>query len=195
MPTEPLRRLAVALAAAALLRGAHAADAQPPLTAAAWDLLQHSAWVAEGAASPSHVIYVLVDPNCPYCHALWLKLQARYARGVQVRFVMLDIISATSPGKAAAVLEAQDPARAWRRNEAGWNAAAGDVDGGAIKPDPAPPPAVRDKLGKNERLMSQLPFAGIPEIFYRDRAGAIRMLAGVPDDARLDTLLDTAGSR
>ncbi|HEV2109999.1 MAG TPA: thiol:disulfide interchange protein DsbG [Gammaproteobacteria bacterium] len=195
MATELLRRLAVTLAAAALLRGAHAADAQPPLTGTSWDLLQHSAWVAEGAASTSRVIYVLVDPNCPYCHALWLKLQTRYARGVQVRFVMLDIISATSPGKAAAVLEARDPARAWRRNETGWNAAAGDVDGGAIKPDPAPPPAIRDKLDKNERLMSQLPFAGIPEIFYRDRAGPVHMLAGVPDDARLDAVLDTAGGR
>lgn len=192
MRMPPLHQLFAGLAAIAASLPALAQS--PPLSAASWNLLQKSSWIAEGVASPRHVIYLLVDPNCPYCHDLWLQLEPRLKDGIQVRVILLGIISPTSSGKAAAILQSRNPARAWRENESRWRAAGGDMDSGGIAPAAAITPQAQAELEKNQDLITQLPFAGTPALFYRDPSGRSYQIDGVPSAARLDAALADAGA-
>lgn len=192
MRMTPLHMLLAGLTA---LAGSSPALAQPqPLSPAAWGMLQQSSWIAEGGASPRHVIYLLVDPNCPYCHDLWLRLEPRLKEGTQVRVILLAIISPTSLGKAAAILQSRDPGRAWRENESRWRAVGGDVNSGGIAPAAAITPQTQTELDKNQDLITRLPFAGTPALFYRDPSGRGYQINGVPSAAELDAVLADAGT-
>lgn len=77
---------------------------------ALWNELQSTAAVVRsGARQPSSVIYVIMDPNCVYCHMLWIALRPYETAGLQVRWIPVGILRRDSPGKAAALLEGGDP--------------------------------------------------------------------------------------
>ena len=65
---------------------------------------------------------------------MWLSLQSFYASGLQVRYVMVGILSRDSPGKAAAILEAPNPSLALDQNERSWARLADDTRLDASQP-------------------------------------------------------------
>ena len=140
--------------------------------------LQQGRWVAEGNAHPKHVLYVFMDANCPYCHRLWLALKTYYHDGLQVRNVLVGIISPSSPGKAASVLGARDPAAQLRINEQRWGSRSDG--GGGIAPLALPSAQVMDALTHNQMLMQAFGISGTPGLVYIDVAGNVHVLAGVP---------------
>lgn len=162
---------------------AMAASTSPQTVLPRWQALQHTHWVAVGDAHPTHVIYAFIDPNCPYCHALWLALRPYYKRGLQVRNVLVDIISSTSPGKAAAIIEARNPSAAFRANEDGWGRR--PDGGGGIAPLPHPKPAVLKELQDNVALMQRFGIAGTPGLVFKDTQGELHVIEGLPDNEAL----------
>ena len=156
-----------------------------------WQRLQYSTWVRQGAQHPEHLIYVITDANCPYCHDLWLSLQPYYGRGIEVRYLMVGVISSDSPGKAAAILEAPDPSRALDQNEKQWQRLPDDL-GGGIPPLPRPKPGTLAALSINQQLMRDLGARGTPALVYRSADHAVHVIQGGVDAARLESILSSA---
>jgi thiol:disulfide interchange protein DsbG len=147
--------------------------------------------VRQGAQHPEHLIYVITDANCPYCHDLWLSLQPYYTRGIQVRYLMVAVIASDSRGKAAAILEAQDPSRALDRNERQWARLPGDL-GGGIPALQSPKPETLAALRTNEQLMRELGARGTPALVYRSADHALHVVQSSADPARLESILSGA---
>ncbi|HVA55878.1 MAG TPA: thiol:disulfide interchange protein DsbG [Gammaproteobacteria bacterium] len=169
---------------------AAAPQSVPPPTP--WLALQHTRWIALGSAQPRHVVYVFTDPNCPYCHDLWLALRPYYRQGLQVRAVLVDVISSTSPGKAAAILEAQSPLAALRKNESGWGRRSDG--GGGIAPLFHPQPAILEELKAHVALMTQFGIYGTPGIVFDDHLGKPHVIAGLPDNTVLAEIVRLAAA-
>jgi len=162
-----------------------------PAAAALWQRLERAAWVMQGAKRPAHLIYVITDADCPYCHELWLSLQIFYGSGLQVRYVMVGIVSSDSPGKAAAILEAPNPSLALDQNEKNWARLPDDLGGGI--------PALREPksttlavLSSNEKLMSDLGVEGTPALIYRGADHAIHVVQSASDPAKLRSIVALA---
>lgn len=159
-----------------------------------WQRLAQATWVEEGATQPQHLFYVVTDANCPYCNELWQKLRPFYGQGLQVRYVMVGILSDSSPGKAAAILEARDPVAALDQDEAGYGKLPDDL-GGGIRPLAHPKTKTLAALKSNERLMRDLGGQGTPMLIYRDSKGEMRVIQSVPPDAALPGIVRDTASR
>ena len=177
----PVLALVLSLASAA----SSAADPQ------LWQRLSQAAWVEEGAHNPQHLFYVVTDANCPYCNELWQKLQPFYGQGLRVRYVMVGILSDSSPGKAAAILEARDPVAALDQDETGYGKLSADL-GGGIRPLAKPKPRTLAALKNNERLMRDLGGQGTPMLIYRDSKGELHVIQSVPPMAALPVIVHDA---
>ncbi|MDE2091862.1 MAG: thiol:disulfide interchange protein DsbG [Gammaproteobacteria bacterium] len=158
---------------------------QPPMLA-----LQRTRWIPIGSRHPVHVLYAFTDPNCPYCHKLWVAMQPYYHRDVQVRHILVGIISASSPGKAAAILDARDPSAALRKNEARWGMRADG--GGGIAPLAQPSSTDLKILALDQALMQDFGIPGTPALMYQDKQGKIHVMAGLPDKTELAGIINAA---
>jgi thiol:disulfide interchange protein DsbG len=104
-------------------------------------LLQNSSWIADGSIGARRVVYVFTDPNCPYCNKFWAEARPWVQAGKQLRHVIVGILTPESPGKAAALLSAPNPAVALAAYEGGQvEATAQALASGtpsAVEPGPA----------------------------------------------------------
>lgn len=143
-----------------------------------WQKLAASSWVAEGDSAAPRVVYAFVDTRCPYCHEFWKQSQPWLKQGgVQVRNILVGVIKPESLPEAANILDAPDPVAAWMKNEAGF------------RTDPTPATNASEaaiaKVRANTALMAELGFRGTPSILWKDKAGKIRTLQGLPRDAQV----------
>lgn len=140
-------------------------------------------WVQQGHGS--RLMYVFIDPNCPYCHKLYMELQPKIGpEHLTVRWVPLGILTTTSAGKAAAILGAKDRAAALKLNETHY--ARGQ--GGGIQ-EALPDEHVSDELKANQHAWSQTGATGVPTIIFRDQSGHPTMVQGGPTPDQLKELL------
>lgn len=154
-----------------------------PMAKRIWSQLEDSAWIAEGAADAPLVLYEFSDPNCPYCHVFWKRVQPWVDAGqVQLRHIMVGVIAADSPNKAAAIMAADDPAHVFVENQ---NLFAN----GGIPPLDKIPAQIREDLIANQRLMRQLGVSGTPGIFYRTDDGQVQLWRGAPSQQELVEVL------
>ena len=184
--------LAAALVAAcATWSPAHAAPSPQQLAGAMLHEMAQTTAVILG--SGPRVVDVFFDPNCPYCHELYEDLQPWIGRqGLELRWIPVAVLARSSEGKAAAVLQASDPARALARNESeyGRNPRAGS--GGGLVPEPVAP-ATREELARNLKVLHAAgAYFAFPMMVWRDSSGKAQMFLGSPRDAaQLKALLAT----
>jgi thiol:disulfide interchange protein DsbG len=185
--------LLAALAAAAPVQaadqwgGAPARAARPTLAD-----LERAHWIADGRDDAPRKVYVFFDANCKYCTKFWSDARPWVDSGkVQLRYLMVGVISPTSPGKAAALLADPDPAQrllAYERAHA--FGVARSMTGGphhsfddpTLPPLAAIPPAIAQQLVANERLMTGLGLSGTPGLVYRGLGGQATVRSGYPPD-------------
>lgn len=154
-----------------------------PMSDALWSKLASYTWVRDGKADAARVVYMISDPNCPYCHRFWAAARPWVDDGkVQLRNLLVGVIKADSSTKAAAILGAKDQAAALEQNER-------DFDKGGIAPAASVPPDVRKVLGTNQALMAELGFQGTPGIIYQDEKGLVQRLTGMPQPDALGKIL------
>ncbi|MEO6985850.1 MAG: thiol:disulfide interchange protein DsbG [Paralcaligenes sp.] len=145
--------------------------------------LKASKWVRDGSATAPRIVYAFTDPNCPYCHKFWEQSRPWVKAGkVQIRNIVVGILTDTSPGKAAAILEASDPAKALTKNEQNFAS-------GGIQPSKSISPKLHATLLANKALMSELGMQATPAIFYEDAEGILHSAIGAPPEANLETIL------
>lgn len=153
---------------------------------ALWRQLETSHWVADGNARAPRVVYVFTDPNCPFCNRFWQDARPWVQAGkVQIRHILVGVIKADSPGKAAAILAAANPAAALNLHERQHAT-------GGVKPLAKPPAAVSAKLAANHQLMERFGVFATPVIFYQGAKGALQKSQGAPNAELLFRIL---GSR
>ncbi|MCE5387423.1 MAG: thioredoxin fold domain-containing protein [Acidithiobacillus sp.] len=179
--------LLLGLALLALLP-ASPAWAQSPEDESFWHALTHTHFIEEGKKGP--VVYLFLDPNCPYCHQVYTWLQNPVREGkIRLRVVVVGFLSPTSLPKAAAILAAKDPLQTLKENEEGFAIRDGLPSGGIA---PASPAVVQKEAGilrrnllflqGKESLLANVPpnEVTVPLLVYRV-AGKTHYLPTLPD--------------
>ncbi|BBP05403.1 hypothetical protein TPL01_31270 [Sulfuriferula plumbiphila] len=142
-------------------------------------------WIAQGQGR--RVLYVVFDPNCAYCPLLYKNLQPLIAPyDLQLRWIPVAILDATSPGKAAAIMQAQDPRAALDYNEAHYNT---EAYTGSIS-EQIPSAATLARLRANEALLNQLGIPVVPTMLFRSKSGEAMVMQGVLSPIALRKVLD-----
>lgn len=169
----------------------------PSVTPAQWTALEGTHWIADGKDSAPRVVYLFTDPNCPFCNKLWSDARPWVASGkVQIRHVVVGILTPTSNGKAATLLNASDPARALADYEQGQSfstarmIASGKVhalDAGVLQPLASIPPKIQETLDANKSLMLSLGLEATPAVVWKDGDGRLQVMQGVApgDESRV----------
>jgi thiol:disulfide interchange protein DsbG len=161
-----------------------------PMAAGTWKQLEASHWIADGKAGAPRTVYMFTDPNCPYCNKFWSDARPWVEAGkVQLRHVIVGMLTPTSEGKAAALLAQKDPAAAlaaYERSHAADTSkalAAGHpkpLADGTLRPLAPIPPAVQEQLDANARLMGALGLQATPAFAWRDGTGEVHTQTGAP---------------
>ncbi len=165
---RPTLAIALVMLASALPTFPAAGRADTPHVHAAVDAvlsaLPKATWVADG--NGRRAVYVFFDPNCPACQLLYRNLRTLIEpQDLQVRWVPVAIVNATSLGKAAAILEAQDPLAALRENEEHY---AGEAYAGGIE-ERIPSSETERRVRANERLLNRLDIPVVPSMLFADK--------------------------
>lgn len=166
---RPALAITLAMLASVLLifpfAGRAADGARAPAAAdAVLSALLKATWVADG--NGRRAVYVFFDPNCPACQLLYRNLRTLIEpHDMQVRWVPVAIVNATSPGKAAAILEAADPLAALRENEEHYS---GEAYAGGIE-ERIPSGETERQLRANERLLNKLDIPVVPTMLFPDK--------------------------
>lgn len=187
MNATPTRLIRAFVIAFALSVPAMAAPAKRP-PAAADAVLAGAAgatWVAEGEGR--RIVYVFFDPNCPSCQLLYRNLRTFTASGdLQIRWIPVALLDPTSLGKAAAILEAPDPAAALRHNEERYDAQA---HAGGIE-EQIPSAETEQRLRFNERLFNRLDIPVVPSMLFAAKDGRTVLIQGALSPIALRKVFD-----
>lgn len=162
-----------------------------PMTEAVWSKLEKSHWIADGREDAPRTVYVFTDPNCPYCNKLWADARPWVDAGkVQLRHVMVGILTPTSAGKAAALLGDKNPAAAldaYERRHVASNAktlASGrpkPLGDDSLKPLSVIPAGIAAQLDANAALMASYGLQATPALVWKDAKGGVQMRQGAPE--------------
>lgn len=124
-------------------------------------------------------IFVMFDPNCPFCHLSWKAFKPYAAAGANIHWVPVGYLKANSIKSAAGILAAKDRVSALNAvmNSQG-RAATG------LKSD-----AASEKLiAVNNQLMQKHGLSGVPVITYKDSSGRIITREGLPRMSELPAI-------
>lgn len=164
-----------------------------PMSEGTWARVERSHWIADGSDKAPRVVYVVTDANCPYCNKLWADARPWVDSGkVQLRHIMVGILTPTSEGKAAALLADKDPASALaahaRANAVPTAKAMAlgrprPVGDDGLQPLATIPPAIASRLQANEELMDSLQLRATPAMVWRDAQGRLQTRTGAPESA------------
>lgn len=154
------------------------------LAAAMLTDIDQASWISEGK-SP-HVVYIFFDPNCPFCHKLYLSTRAWVQQGkLELRWIPTGILMTTSRGKAIAMLGADDPLQAFYQNEEHYSRSSG----GGVDED-LTTPELEKKLQANESLLARTGLGAVPLMLYKNDRGEAMLVQGAPPKDRLAALLN-----
>ncbi|WP_136254665.1 thiol:disulfide interchange protein DsbG [Onishia niordana] len=153
-----------------------------PMLEATWSAFEDTRFIPEGDDDASHIVYTLTDPNCPYCNALWKSSRPLIDQGeLQLRHVLVGVLSEGSLRKAAAILESNAPTKALETHELNFR-------NGGISPV-VPSEESRALLRRHAQLMREAGATGTPTSYYRDDEGNVQRINGAVSTDRLRDIL------
>jgi thiol:disulfide interchange protein DsbG len=124
-------------------------------------------------------VYVVFDPQCPWCAKLWDSAKPIADR---VRFVWLPVavLNPRSEPQGAAILAAANPVETMEANEAQL------PKGGLPLESLAPPMAAREDVWTNSRIFRRTGGRSVPFAVYRDAQGQAATIPGYlpPEDLK-----------
>jgi thiol:disulfide interchange protein DsbG len=135
-----------------------------------------TAWIAEGSKNAPHKAYIMVEPNCIACHMLYEKIKPLIKSGqLAVRWIFVAFLKPDSKAKAAAILQASNPDKAFAYDEAKFNE---KIESGGIKPATDISSATKAKIKKNMAFMTKAGFVGTPAVIYKTTKGSYSVMRG-----------------
>jgi protein-disulfide isomerase len=141
--------------------------------------LNEAAWFRVGAEE-APAIYMVADPQCPFCHAAWGRLKdVVWAKKLQIRIIMIAGLKGSLP-KAISILSRPQPGVPWFEGE-------GSTDGVDIKPPPSEASAeygaAQKALTKNAAFVRQFGLTRTPTLMYIGKDNRLYSSEGLPEDA------------
>lgn len=147
-----------------------------------WQVLENTHWVRDGRDNAPHVVYMFTDPNCTYCFAFRRAMVKDIVTGsVQLRHIMVGLLTEDSHGQAATILGSENPTEAYLTHHKRLKMGGIDIDPLAVK-------KASGWVTKNTHLMVPMRTISTPTIFYKNAAGKLQVINGFPDDKELRTL-------
>lgn len=150
-------------------------------------------WVTQGSDKAPHKAYIVIDPNCIFCHMLYKEVEPMIEKGtLQVRWIPAGFLKPSSAGKAAAIMAAKDPLAALKKDETTFDA---KKEEGGIQPldanskDPKVQTAF-DQVNANTQFFGKNGFQGTPTILYFDKDGKAGFYPGFARGEQLQQLVD-----
>lgn len=136
----------------------------------------------------TRTLYILFDPNCPSCHKLFVELRPYIRQGtLTIHWIPAGILTPSSPGKAAALLQSKHPLQAFYRSEENWNF--GGMRGGDIPPLNDPNAKTRHALKINDDILAAYGLDGVPVTVFNTTYGSPFYFEGTPPRAKLAEIL------
>ncbi|HCI47795.1 MAG TPA: thiol:disulfide interchange protein DsbG [Rhodospirillaceae bacterium] len=118
------------------------------------------------------VVYMVHDPNCPWCERAMQYLAPQIAQGqIQLRVIPVGLLADTSLAKAAAIISAPNPGEALQRYE------------GRAKSPPPAQTVSQDAIlliRQNEQFTRDYELEGTPHFVFRGFDGIPRIIRGMP---------------
>ncbi len=133
--------------------------------------LESSNWIPLGSKNAPY-IYMLIDPQCPYCKKLLGELRANYISNslVQVRIVPVGFRPETM-AQAAFLLAAPNPQELFFKH----------LDGDE-KALPVSPDINEQGVQKNLAIMQSWKLTATPTTVYRSKTGQVKLMQGLAKD-------------
>jgi thiol:disulfide interchange protein DsbG len=148
-----------------------------------YEELGHARYIAEHGPVPTQrIVYVIFDPNCPYCSIAWKALRPYIGNGLEVRWVPVAYLQPDSAAKATAILAAKDNQEALRTNEEAFDPKTHE---GGIAPAAAVPDEVTALLKHNEDLLGRLGSAATPTFVWSGAHQEIGIETGLPPPLKM----------
>lgn len=140
--------------------------------------------ITQGSSKAATTLYVVVDPNCIYCHEFFQRIQPVIKHGkVRVKWDVAGFLKPSSQGKAVAILSAKNPLKALKYDEAHFHPR---IEEGGIQPTQN---ARLEKIvHHNTTLLFKSGANGTPAIFYRAK-GHWHLMNGVPDLKQFEAIM------
>lgn len=140
--------------------------------------LNDTPWFRVGIET-APAIYMVADPQCPFCHAAWARLKDLvWARKLQIRVIMIAGLKGSWP-KAISILS-REPGKAWFEGE-------GSTDGVEIAAPPAENTSeyalAQKALTKNAAFVHQFGLNRTPTLMYIGKDNRLYSSEGLPEDA------------
>jgi protein-disulfide isomerase len=140
--------------------------------------LQQANWFRVGLEK-APAIYMVADPQCPFCHAAWGRLKDMvWGHKLQIRIIMIAGLKGSLP-KAISILSG-DPGTAWLEGK-------GSTDGTEIPPPPAEGTpeytAAQKVLRNNGDFVRQFGLTRTPTLMYIGKDNRLYSSEGLPEDA------------
>ena len=153
-----------------------------------WPAIHATYQVNEGPRTDSarHQIWVVMDPNCAFCHRLWVELRPYERAGLEVHWIPVGILFASSMPRAAAELAGGPKTLYAMESKFDVARERGGAPGITITPQ------LRRELATNLALAMKAGIQGTPGIFYRGAHGALRLEQGVPSPSSLAAITGMA---
>lgn len=166
---------------------------EPASAVKAFKAIDTTHYVSQGKSDAPHKAYVVVDPNCIFCHKLYEKLQPMIKKGqLAVRWIIVGMIKPSSKAKAAAILSASNPDKALAKNEQGFNE---QREEGGIQPLKNPSEKIKQALQDNMDFMMKNQITATPVILYRTSDNVLKMETGLPQGKAFDAMIKQMGSQ
>jgi len=139
--------------------------------------LDTTTWIRDGQGD--RIIYFFFDPNCPHCNTAYRNMAPllKTEPNLQLRYVPMGVLLPSSAGKAAAIMQAADPLKAYHQMEEGYGFST-QGDGGAIAPAKTIVAATRKALDANYAIFQENQIPGMPLIVFMGDDGKPFMLFG-----------------
>jgi len=152
------------------------------------DDLADSSWIQDG--SGSKIVYMFFDPNCPYCHHVFDSLMTirKTMPDLQFRWVPLGMLGGNSTGKAAAIIQSDDPLKAFITSEHNFGFLNSDTGGGIL---PAKHIATKTHsiLDENLSILQGQNLYGIPIVIFQATDGKPFYFSGQRTEKQLRELM------
>lgn len=147
--------------------------------------IDQATWISDGKST--HVAYIFFDPNCPYCHSTYLNTRdAVKNNAIEIRWIPVGILTATSYGKAASIMDAKDPLTAFYQNEDHYARGEG---GGGIDEALDGTEKTQKALKMNAELLQLTGFNALPSILFHDKNNQAVIIQGAPSPEKLKIIV------
>lgn len=148
--------------------------------------LEKTTWFAVGNPKAKKTLWMVMDPNCIFCHLTWEKLlPAIHSGTLLLHVVMVGFLKASSPGKAAAILMAKNPAAALRYDEAHFQEAREE---GGIRVPKHIPANIAAEVSANTAWMDGNGVEGTPFLLWNGPRGHVHAEDGMPEESMKEFL-------